>query len=65
MSLPRLPLLLILLELIFVRVGVELLLPQLELPLPFLVEVLELLLLHLVVPQLHVYGHGLQTEGCK
>lgn len=62
MSLPRLPLLLILLELIFVRVGVELLLPQLKLPLPFLVEMLELLLLHLVVPQLHIYGHGLDVR---
>lgn len=61
MSLPCLPLLLILLELIFVRVRVELLLPQLKLPLPFLVEALELLPLHLVVPQLHVCGHGLQT----
>lgn len=63
MSLPRFPLLLILLELIFVRVGVELLLPQLKLPLPFLVEALELLLLHLVVPHLHVYGHGLDVRG--
>lgn len=61
MSLPCLPLLLILLELIFVRVGVELLLPQLKLPLPFLVEALELLPLHLIVPQLHVCGHGLDV----
>lgn len=59
MSLPCFPLLLILLKLIFMRVGMELLLPQLELSLPFLIEMLKLLLLHLIVSQLHIEGHGL------
>lgn len=59
MSLPRLPLLLVLLQLLFVRVGTQLLLPQLKLALPLLVEVLKLLLLQLIMPQLHVYRHGL------
>lgn len=61
MSLPCFPLLLILLKLIFMRIGVELLLPQLKLSLPFLVEMLELLLLHLIMPQLHIYRHGLNV----
>lgn len=59
MSLPCFPLLLILLKLIFMRIGVELFLPQLKLALPFLVEMLKLLLLHLIMPQLHIYRHGL------
>lgn len=59
MSLPCLPLLLIFLKLIFMRIGMELFLPQLKLSLPFLVEMLKLLLLHLIMPQLHVYRHGL------
>lgn len=59
MSLPRFPLLLILLKLIFMRIGMELFLPQLKLSLPFLVEMLKLLLLHLIMPQLHIYRHGL------
>lgn len=40
----------------------ELLLPQLKLPLPLLVEMLKLLLLHLIMPQLHVYRHGLHMR---
>lgn len=59
MSLPCFPLLLILLKLIFMRVGMELLLPQLELSLPFLIEMLKLLLLHLIMSQLHIERHGL------
>lgn len=59
MSLPCFPLLLILLKLIFMRVGMELLLPQLELSLPFLIEMLKLLLLHLIVSKLHIERHGL------
>lgn len=59
MALPCLPLLLILLKLVFMRIGMKLLLPQLKLSLPFLVEMLKLLLLHLIVPHLHIYGHGL------
>lgn len=61
MSLPCFPLLLILLKLIFMRIGMKLLLPQLKLSLPFLVEVLKLLLLHLIMPQLHIYRHGLKV----
>lgn len=38
----------------------ELLLPQLKFSLPLSVEMLELPLLRLVVPQLYVYRHGLQ-----
>lgn len=59
MSLPCFPLLLILLKLIFMRVGMELLLPQLELSLPFLIEMLKLLLLHLIMSQLHIKRHSL------
>lgn len=59
MSLPCFPLLLILLKLIFMRVGMELLLPQLELSLPFLIEMLKLLLLHLIMSKLHIERHGL------
>lgn len=59
MSLPCLPLLLILLKLIFMRIGMELLLPQLKLSLPVLKEMLKLLLLHLIMSQLHVQRHGL------
>lgn len=59
MSLPCFPLLLILLKLIFMRVGMELLLPQLELSLPLLIEMLKLLLLHLIMSQLHIERHGL------
>lgn len=54
MSLPCFPLLLILLKLIFMRIGMELFLPQLKFSLPFLVEMLKLLLLHLIMPQLHI-----------
>lgn len=61
MSLPRFPLLLILLKLIFMRVRMELFLPQLELSLPFLEEMLELLLLHLIMPQLYIYRHVLHV----
>lgn len=59
MSLPCFPLLLILLKLIFMRIGMKLFLPQLKLSLPFLVEMLKLLLLHLIMSQLHIYRHGL------
>lgn len=59
MSLPCFPLLLILLKLIFMRIGKELFLPQLKFSLPFLVEMLKLLLLHLIMPQLHIDSHGL------
>ena len=62
MALPCLPLLLILLKLVFMRIGMKLLLPQLKLSLPFLVEMLKLLLLHLIVSHLHIYGHGLQIK---
>lgn len=41
------------------RVRMELLLPQLKLSLPLLVEMLKLLLLHLIMPQLYIYRHGL------
>jgi len=51
---PLLPLALVVLELVLVRVGLELLLPQLEVPVPVLVDGRELLLLRLVVFQLHV-----------
>lgn len=54
MSLPCFPLLLILLKLIFMRIGIELFLPQLKLSLPLLVEMLKLLLLHLIMSQLHI-----------
>lgn len=59
MSVPCFPLLLILLELIFMRIGMELFLPQLKLSLPFLIEMLKLLLLHLIMSQLHIKRHGL------
>lgn len=62
MSLPCLPLLFILLKLIFMRIGVELFLPQLKLSLPLLVEMLKLLVLHFVMPQLHIYRHGLHRR---
>lgn len=63
MTLPCFPLLLILLKLIFMRVRTELFLPQLERPLPLLVEMLKLLLLHLIMPQLHIHRHGLHVGG--
>ena len=61
--LPLLPLALVILELVLVRVSLKLLLPQAELPIPILVHRGKLLLLHLIMPQLHVQGHGLQGEG--
>lgn len=42
------------------RVSLKLLLPHPELPVPLLVHGGKLLLLHLIMPQLHVQGHGLQ-----
>lgn len=62
MSLPCFPLLLILLKLIFMRIGMELFLPQLKLSLPFLIEMLKLLLLHLIMSQLHIQRHGLYVR---
>lgn len=61
MSLPCFPLLLILLKLIFMRIGMELFLPQLKLSFPFLIEMLKLLLLHLIMSQLHIERHGLDV----
>lgn len=37
----------------------ELILPLLKLSFPFFVKMLKLLLLHLIVSQLHIYGHSL------
>lgn len=62
MSLPCFPLFLILLKLIFMRIGLELFLPQLKLSLPFLVEMLKLLLLHLIMSQLHIKSHSLYVR---
>lgn len=59
MPLPCFPLLLIFLKLIFMRIGMQLFLPQLKLSLPFLIEMLKLLLLHLIMSQLHIQRHGL------
>lgn len=57
--LPLLPLEFVVLQLVFVGVGLELLVPQVEGAAPVLENGGELLLLHLVVPQLHVHGHRL------
>lgn len=60
--LPLFPLGLVVLELVFVRVGLELLIPQFKVPVPVLVHWSKLLLLHIIVFQLHIQWHGLEMR---
>ena len=63
--LPLLPLMFVVLQLVFVRVRLKLLVPQVEGAVPVLKDGGELLLLHLVMPQLHVGRHRLDQRMTK